>query len=63
MSITALALGGWISVYCGISLLRTSLPENKNEASDPRRKLAAAGYILVVLGLIIIARAFLPRIH
>ena len=61
MGITAFALGGWISVYCGVSLLRTSRPENQPDQalSDPRKKLAAIGYGLVVLGLVILARAFL----
>ena len=63
MSITAFALGGWISVYCGASLLRSSLPENESAPADPRKKLAILGYVLIVIGLVVLVRAFLPRIH
>jgi hypothetical protein len=61
MGLTALALGGWITLYCGVSLLRTGLPENQPDhaAADPRKKLAALGYSLIVLGLVILARAVL----
>jgi hypothetical protein len=63
MGITALALGGWISVYCGVSLLRTCLRENQPNLSpsSPERKLAVIGYTLVIVGLIILARGFFHR--
>ncbi len=63
MGVTALALGGWISVYCGVSLLRSNLPEMNSEPQNSRKKLAIAGCVFVILGLVVLARAFLPRIH
>ena len=65
MGISALTLGGWISVYCGISLLRTTLAETPPDQnpSDRRKIFAITGYVLVAIGVAILARAIFHRFH
>jgi len=65
MGITALVLGAWISVYCGISLLRTGLPETRpdNAPSDPRRITTVIGACFLILGVSIFVFAFLHHHH
>jgi hypothetical protein len=59
--ITPLALAAWISIYCGFTLLRSSVPPYRRDSVrfGTRRKRAIAGYALLVLGAVGLLAALL----
>jgi hypothetical protein len=65
MSITGADLGGWLCIYFGIGLIRASLtvPNDDSGANDPRSKLGAPGYCLLVVGACILGLSLLGHFH
>ena len=63
MSVTGVELGGWISLYVGICLVRASLDRSRADSPehDPDRKVEVLGYLLLAAGLsIIVISLFRP---
>ena len=62
---TALDLGGWISICFGIGLIRTSFPCSRSDGAedDSRGWLAASGYCLLVIGALILGIGMFHPFH
>jgi hypothetical protein len=65
MSVTGLELGGCISLYVGICLVRASLYRSRADSPEPDsvRKVEVLGYFLLAAGLLIIAISLFRYFH
>jgi len=57
MNITPLDLGAWISICCGITLLRSSACPRRHVGLDSDRKRVVAGALMMIVGLGVLAVA------
>ncbi len=63
MMITPFDLAAWISIYCGFTLLRSSVPPHRRDSVrfGARRTCACAGYALLFLGVMVLLAAWLQH--
>jgi hypothetical protein len=56
MSITPLDLGAWGAIYCGFTLVRSSMADAPRDVSrfGSGRKRALTGYLLIAVGMMIL---------